>query len=403
VRRIWQRLRCGRKLDRAHPRGQGVKFFSLIWAGIRRNRGRSNLILAQVVIAFTLFGTLQGLNGAINKAVNATHADRLYVGSRLRFGSPLPIAVMSTVQSTPGVIAAAPRFQFGASWQKPDQGVPIVATDVDTFLSIYPEWQVAAAARLGMKQLQDGVIVGVTTLNTYHWQVGQRIVVQALAKKDGSPDWTFEIVGTYTDSEDENQSELLLANYRYINESVAAPQADTMAIAAVRIADPARASAVATAIDKRFLNSPNETLTQSEREAAEAQVASLGDINTVVHRVIGATFFVLLFATGALMMQSIRERTPEIAVLKTFGFSDRLVMVLILAETLTLCLFGAALGLEIAAHILPLARSLIGLVGIPRGVVMAGFGFAVALALAAGAIPAWRGLRLRVVDALANR
>jgi putative ABC transport system permease protein len=380
-----------------------LKFAALIWAGIRRNRGRSNLILLQVVIAFTLFGVLQGLNGAINKAVAATHADRLYVGSRQRFGTPLPIAIMSTVQSTPGIIASASRFQFGATWQKPDQQVPILATDVDSFLAVYPEWAVAPAARSAMKQQQDGAIVGVATMSKYHWQVGQRIVVQSLPKKDGSPDWTFDIVGTYVSADDPDSSPLLLTNYHYVNESLAPAQANTMAVAVIRIADPARAADVETAIDKHFRNSPNETLTQSELELAQSQVASIGDIDTVVHRVIGATFFVLLFATGALMMQSIRERTPELAVLKTFGFSDRLVMVLILAETLTLCVCGAAVGLGLASRILPLARNLIGLGTIPLGVVVTGFVFAVALALAAGAIPAWRGLRLRVVDALANR
>ena len=164
-----------------------MKFAALIWAGIRRNRGRSNLILLQVIIAFTLFGVLQGLNGAINKAVAATHADRLYVGSRQRFGTPLPIAIMSTVQSTPGVIASAARFQFGAVWQKPDQQVPIMATDIDAFLSVYPEMQVAPAGAPAMKQVQDGVIVGEATMTKYHWKIGQRIVVQSIVKKDGSP------------------------------------------------------------------------------------------------------------------------------------------------------------------------------------------------------------------------
>jgi putative ABC transport system permease protein len=378
-----------------------LKFLALIWGGIRRNRGRSILILLQVVIAFTLFGVLQGLNGAINKAVAASHADRLYVGSRQRFGTPLPIAIMSTVQTTPGVIASTYRSFLGATWQKPDQPVPVLATDVASFLAIYPEFQVSPAAGQGMKQQQDGAIVGVETARKYHWQIGQRVVLQSIPKKDGSPDWTFDIVGTYVNSEDPKSSDLLIANYHYINESIAQP--DTIALATVHIADPGRAADVGAAIDKHFLNSPNETLTQTERQAAEGQVASLGDIDTVVHRVIGATFFVLLFATGALMMQSIRDRTSELAVLKTLGFSDRLVMLLILVETVALCVGGAALGLGLASRILPLAGSLVGLVAIPLGVVITGFAFAMGLALAAGAIPAWRGLRLRVVDALANR
>ncbi len=380
-----------------------MKFISLIWAGIRRSRGRSILLLAQVVIAFTLFGVLQGLNGAINQALAATHADRLYVGSRLRFGSPLPIAIMSTVQGTPGVIASTYRFGFGATWQKPDQGVAVVVTDVDSFLSVYPEYEVAPAAHRAMSQTQDGAIVGLETLRKYHWQIGQHIVLQGLPQKSGSPNWTFDIVGTYVNSDDPQSSTALLANYRYFDESVGAQSADLIAVATIRIADPRRAADVEAAIDKHFANSPNETLTQSELEVAEANVASLGDLNVVVHRIIGATFFVLLFATGALMMQSIRERTPELAVLKTVGFSDRRVMMLILAETLALCVGGAAVGLAIASRILPLARALIGIGSIPLVVVVTGFACAVALALAGGSIPAWRGLRLRVVDALANR
>jgi putative ABC transport system permease protein len=112
---------------------------------------------------------------------------------------------------------------------------------------------------------------------------------------------------------------------------------------------------------------------------------------------------VLLFATGALMMQSIRERTPELAVLKTVGFSDRSVMLLILGETLVLCLAGAAIGLLLGTRLLPAAREEIGTVTVPPSVFVTGLAFAVVLALAGGAMAGWRGLRLRVVDALANR
>jgi putative ABC transport system permease protein len=160
---------------------------------------------------------------------------------------------------------------------------------------------------------------------------------------------------------------------------------------------------VEQAIDRQFANSLNETLTQSEQELVQSQVENLGDLDVAVHRVTAATFFVLLFATGALMMQSIRERTPELAVLKTVGYSSPLVMTLILAETLMLCVTGAALGLWIASRLLPLASSFTGLGSIPAIVIETGLACAVILALAAGSIPAWRGLRLRAVDALANR
>jgi putative ABC transport system permease protein len=384
--------------------GRDVKFLPLVWAGIWRKRGRTLLILAQVVIAFTLFGVLQGLNTAIKQAVASTHADRLYIGSRLRFGTPLPISILARLQATPGVTGVSYRFMFGGSYQKATQNVPIAATDLESFLSMYPELRSEPAQVLQeLTRTQDGAIVGVVTMRKYAWKVGQRITLQApLPRKNGSRDWTFQILGTYQDTEHPDQAVAILANYRYINQSQAG-QADTIAFATVHIADPTQAGQVQHAIDSQFANSANETLTQSEQELAQSQVENLGDLDVVVHRITAATFFVLLFATGALMMQSIRERTPELGVLKTVGFSSPLVMTLILSETLVLCVVGCVLGLWIASRLLPLARSFIGLGSLAPVVVAAGLGCAVVLALAAGSIPAWRGLRLRAVDALANR
>jgi putative ABC transport system permease protein len=381
-----------------------MKFLPLVWAGIWRKRGRTILILAQVVIAFTLFGVLQGLNTAIKQAVASTHADRLYTGSRLRFGTPLPISMVARLEATPGVTGVSYRFMFGGSYQKATQNIPIAATDLESYLSMYPELRSEPAQALQeLARTQDGAIVGIVTMNKYGWKVGQRITLQApLPRKNGSRDWSFRILGTYQDTEHPDQAVVILANYRYINQSQAG-QADTISFATVHIADPTQAAQVQQAIDRQFANSSNETLTQSEQELAQSQVENLGDLDVVVHRITAATFFVLLFATGALMMQSIRERTPELGVLKTVGFSSPLVMTLILSETLVLCVVGCVLGLWIASRLLPLASSFIGIGSLASAVVAAGLGCAVVLALAAGSIPAYRGLRLRAVDALANR
>ncbi len=387
-----------------------MKFIPLVWAGIWRKRSRSILIFLQVIVAFTLFGVLQGLTGAVNHAIASTHGDRLYVGSKLNLGFPIPISVVDWVERVPGVLRVAPRYQFGATYQRPQQGVGICATDVDSFLAVYPEDKVDPAQLRAMQQIQDGAIVGIGTMHKYGWKVGQRVTLQSspqeLQRRDGTNNWTFDIVGTWVDTEDENEdnSQLLITHYRYVNESLTTgPGRDTINLAVMRVADPARASAVEQAIDSHYANSSNETLTQSEQELVEAEVANFGDIGTVANRIVGATFFVLLFATGALMMQSIRERTPELAVLKTFGFSDRRVMALILAETLVMCLIGAAIGLWLGARLLPVAREQIGTVTVPPSVFAIGLACAVVLALAGGAAAAWRGLRLRVVDALANR
>jgi putative ABC transport system permease protein len=384
-----------------------MKFIPLIWAGLRRKLSRSILILAQVIIAFTLFGVLQGLTSGINHAIASTHPDRLYVGSKMNLGFPVPIAIVEWAKTIPGVIEVAPRYQFGATYQRPTQGVGICATDVDAFFAMYPEDAIDPAQQRAMRQVQDGVIVGIGTMHKYGWQVGQRVTLQSqLIRKDGTGNWTFDIVGTWKDAQDDNadDSQLLITHYTYVNESLPMGAGrDTMNLAVLRISDPARANVIEQKIDSQYTNSSNETLTQSEQELVEAEVSNFGDIDTVAHRIVGATLFVLLFATGALMMQSIRERTPELAVLKTIGFSDRSVMLLILGETLVLCLTGAAIGLLLGVRLLPVAHEEIGTVTVPPSVFATGLAFAVALALAGGAMAGWRGLRLRVVDALADR
>src|SRR6185437_8720701 len=167
----------------------------------------------------------------------------------------------------------------------------------------------------------------------------------------------------------------------------------------VRLVDPTQAGAVAQRIDAQFANSPNETKTESERQLAADSVKQIGDIGFVVRAIVGAVFFALLFSVGAVMMQSVRERTPELAVLKTLGFTDSGLMSLVLAESLTFCLVSAAIGLGLAALLFPVARRLIGFNVQAGPLMLAGFGLAVLLALVSGLPPAVRAMRLQVVDA----
>ncbi len=380
-----------------------MKFIPLIWAGIWRKRARSILILFQVLIAFTLFGILQGLNSGIKNAVANTHSDRLYVASRVTLGEPVPMSLGARLEGVPGTLGVSYRMQFAGSYQKASQNVPIIAVDPVAFIKMYPEVDVGTAQLTALTGNLSAALVGSETAHQFGWKAGDRVVLQSpLPRKDGSRSWTFDIVGTYSNRDNPGNAIGLLTNYRYVNESRAAGR-DTVMFFVVKIDDPAHAAQMAAKIDALSANSPNETLTQSEHELAQSQLSRIGDLDYIVHRIVAAAFAVLLFATGALMMQTIRERTPELAVLKTVGFGDPLVMVLILIETLVLCLAGAAIGLGVAARILPLARSFIGIGSVPVVVVLTGLLFAAILALAAGAIPAWRGLRLRVVDALADR
>jgi putative ABC transport system permease protein len=217
----------------------------------------------------------------------------------------------------------------------------------------------------------------------------------------GSTDWAFDIVGILSDSDIGGGRFIIVVNLAYLEEARALGKG-TVQHFNVAISDPKQAVAVADEIDRRFANSPQETKTESLQELAQANMQSIGDMNFLIRAIVAAALVALLFATATMMIQSVRERTLELAVLKTVGFTDRAVFVLILAEALLLCIAAAAFGLALATAILPLAaRFIVGLT-MPKIVLAIGLGFAAVVALISAAVPAVLAGRLRVATALAN-
>ncbi len=369
-----------------------------------RKRSRAVLMLLQIATAFVLFGVLQGLDTGVSEVIAESHADRLYVSSSVAVGDPLPMGLLARIRSVPGVEYVTERADFGGTYQSPQQPVSITTADAALLFKVYDEVKVAPAAVRALAADRTGAIVGDVSMRKFGWKVGERIVVASgLPKSDGSHDWVFDIVGVYDFPDHPENSAAIIANFAYLNESRLTGR-DHADMFVVKVDHPADADAVGLAIDNAFANSSNETHTQSEAELQAAQLQQLGDLDFIVHAIIGAVFFALLFATGALMMQAVRERVPELAVLKTVGFTDRGILALILAESVAFCIVAAAIGLGVSVFLLPLARQLFsGIRHMPDIVFVEGGACALALALIGASIPAWRGSRLEVVDALAGR
>jgi putative ABC transport system permease protein len=382
-----------------------MKFIPLILAGMLRKRARAVLMLLQMASAFLLFGLLQGFNGALKVAISQTHADRLYVASSVTVGDPLPLSMLPEIEATPGVEVVALRHAFGGFYQQPNQGIGGVAVVPEKFFDVYqddiivPKEQVQA-----LKNTRTGAIIGISSMEKYKLKIGDRITIKnRMKKQDGTTDWTFDIVGSYHNGPNNaGDAGAIFINYDYMNEARTA-QRDTVIMYALRINNAAKATEIGLAIDDKFANSPHGTHTQTESDLVQGQIQRIGDIDFIVNGVVAAVFFALLLATSALMMQSVRERVPELAILKTLGFSDERVMGIIIVEAVVFCLIAAAVGLWLSSVILPMARQQLGFnAKIPLYIVLAGFGFAALLALIGSAVPAWRGLRLKVVDALAD-
>lgn len=380
-----------------------MKFLPLIWAGIWRKPGRAVLTLLSVVNAFLLFGVLQGFASGLNHAVAETHADVLISLSRIST-EPLPVGQIAQIRMVQGVRAAMPMVPFISTYRTPTSIVPADAVDASQILAVDPGLTIPPSMIAALQRDRTGAIVSRLLASRFGWKVGDRVPLQALTvtNRDGSPTWPVDIVGIFSSSGGSLFKNAMLINFDYVDQG-RTNNAGTAPLFVIRIDDPNHAGQVAASIDKLFVNSAHETKTATVRQIAQNNLKQIGDIGLVINAIVAAVFFALLFSVGALMMQSVRERTPELAVLKTLGFTDRGLMGLILAESLTFCLVSAAIGLGLAAMLFPVARQLIGF-NIQAGPLMlVGFALAVALALISGLPPAIRAMRLQVVDALAGR
>jgi putative ABC transport system permease protein len=381
----------------------------LVWAQLFRKKTRTVLTLLSVVIAFLLFGLLQAVQAAFESGADAADAGRLLTTARYSIIEPLPMAHTRPIERVPGVVAVASADWFGAKYQNESNAFPVFAVDPTRYLDMYPEFTVAPAHREAFAKTRTGAIAGQRLVDRYGWKVGQKLPIasEIHAKTDGSLNWEFDLVGTL-DADDpavRGNTDMVLINVAYFDEARQLGRGKT-GWYIIRIGDPGQARTISAEIDRLFANSPDETKTQPEKEFAIGFAKQIGDIGALVTRILIAVFFTILILTGNTMAQAVRERIPELAVLKTLGFSDRMVTTLVLGEALLLLGLGAVLGMLGAVSVLPALNGRTGGRFPPLFVdagtwLLAGL-VAVGLALAIGLPPALRVGRLRIVDALAG-
>jgi putative ABC transport system permease protein len=398
VRRVLSR-RGVRRLSRIRL----VKYLPLIWSGIRRKPVRTALIFLQVCVAFALFGVLQGMKTGMDGAVADTPADVLYVAPAVYGEPPLPIADLSRLKSIPGVKAVAFNYDLLTYYQKPTQPVYVLAIPpIDLMRTMLPEeFSVRPKDFAALRKTRTGILITADIARKYGWHIGDRIpLISSTLQANGSGTWTFDIVGMATFHNGE-EGMWVFANYDYIDAARADGKGTVGHFYAIA-SDPKQAAAVSDAIDHAFANSATPTHTESFREFAQENLESLGDLNFAIRSILSAVLMALLFSVTAMMMQSVRERTPELAVLKTFGFGNRTVALLIAAESLVVCIAASLAGLALSWIAFPLAGKYVPGLSMPAIVVAFGILGAVLVALISVSLPGLRAARLNIIDALAE-
>jgi putative ABC transport system permease protein len=312
---------------------------------------------------------------------------------------------LKQIQAVPGVRTVTHWSYFGGFYQDVQNSLPVFAIDASTQFDVYPKIKIPAEQIEAMKRIRTGAIIDKEIAAKYGWKIGDRIPLQTSiwTRKDGSDTYPVDVVGIMDISAyNAGSFPAFYINYDYFDKARAFGNG-TVEYYVLSIADPRRGDGIAAAIDAKFANSGDETLTQTEQVFAQAQIKQVGDINLIANSIVGAALFTLLFLTGNTMMQSVRERIPELAVLKTLGFSDGKVLALILLEAICLCVFTALIGLGLARAAFLMMGSLFGALSPTALVLGTGSGIAILLAAVSGLPPAWRSTRINIVDALAGR
>jgi putative ABC transport system permease protein len=386
------------------PCGGYVKFLPLIWSALWRTPVRTALIFLQVTVAFALFGVLQGMKSGMDRAIANVRADVLYVGPAVYGGAPLPVAELSRLRSVPGVKTVSFNYGMLTFYQKPTQPVYVLSLPPsDLFRTIAPEKFIVQPKDIeALRKTPTGALITADIGKKYGWHIGDKVpLTSSTLQANGSATWTFDIVGmvTYRDREEANW---VFANYYYVDEARALNKGTVGHFYAI-VSDPKQAAAVSDAIDGAFANSANPTRTASFRELSQQSMQSLGDLNFAIRSILSAVLLALVFSTATMMMQTVRERTPELAVLKTLGFGNRTVFLLVAAESWLVCIPASLVGLALAWIAFPLAAKYMPGLSMPMVVVAFGILGAVLVALISVSVPGLRAARLNIVDALAGR
>jgi putative ABC transport system permease protein len=381
-----------------------VKYLPLVWKNLWRRKVRTIFTLACIFIAFLLFGLLMTIRAAFSLGVELAGMDRLVLIHKVSLIMPLPVAYQGRLRAVPGVTDVTHNSWFGGIYQDPSNFFAQIAVEPEPYMRIYPEFRLPPDQMTAWLADRQGAIAGRDLADRFGWEVGDRIPLQGTIwrPKTGTGDtWEFNLVGIYDGDQGVDKTQFFF-RYDYLDENRQFGEG-LVGWYVVKIDDPSRSLEMAQAFDDMFANSPEETKTTTEKGFVESFAAQIGDIGSIMIAILAAVLFTILLVVANTMAQSVRERTGELAVLKTLGFSNGAVLSLVLAESLFIALLGGLLGLGLAWVFVQQGDPTGGMLptfALPRRDLVTGAWLMLALGLLAGALPAAQAMRLRITDAL---
>ena len=367
-----------------------------ILRNICRKKTRMLLTMGSFAVALFLFGVLVTINSGFYAGVNVADAKRLMVKNRASVGMLLPFGYRERIKKIPGVKDLSCWFWFTGIYKDSKNFFVKFAVD-DNIIDIYPEFIIPPDQWEAYLKDRQGCILGRKLADRFGFKLGDRIPL----KSSLSGSWEFNVRAIYENSWHREDTGAMFFHHKLLAENL--PMLSRTLAYIVQVDDPARAQEIISSIDAEFANSADETLSETEQVSQSRYMAMFGNIKAILSCVGAVVFVTLLLVTGSTMAMAIRERSDEIGVMKTLGFSDPLILLLVLTESVACGLIGGGLGL-LLAKLYTLggdpSGGMLRTFYLPAPVMLAGLIIAAAVGLLSGIMPALGAMRLRIVDAL---
>src|SRR6266550_2328551 len=379
-----------------------MKFIGLILKSARRSKRRTALTMISVALAVFLFAALRAVLDGFDAVSAASSATRIVTIRSTSMIFSMPTTHAEAIKGTPGVRDVTWANWFGGIYKDPKNFFGQFAIEPESYLRIYPEIIISPEEKRAFLEDRTGCLVGDGLAKKYGWHVGDRIVLQPGIPTYGSLDYPFTIRGIYKAGSSAVDNQSMMFQWKYADER-SSPKGQVGWYVA-EVAHPDQAAQVASAIDQKFANSPYETKTDTEQAFSASFASMLGNINLLLGSVALAVVLTTLFVAGNTMAMSVRERTTEIAVMRTLGFPSATIFVLVVGEGLIVSIIGGLIGALLARAIvtpdLLQAGAFIPAFGVNNGNLVMGVALSAIIGVLAGLIPATMASRLRIVDAL---
>jgi putative ABC transport system permease protein len=380
-----------------------MKFLLLVLKSARRSRRRTALTALSVAIAVFLFASLRAVLDGFNAGAAGSSSSRIVTIRSTSLIFSMPETHLNRIRNTEGVSDVTYANWFGGIYKDPRNFFGQFAVDPVSYLRMYPEVQLSPEEKQAFIEDRTGCIVGDGLAQTYGFKVGDRIVLQVGIPVYGDQDYPFTIRGIYKAGGTAVDNQSMMFHWKYADER--ALQKGQIGWFTIKIDNPDRAADIARTIDQQFANTPYETKTDTEAQFMSSFASMFGNLNLLLGSIAAAVVTTTLFVAANTMAMSVRERTTEIAVMRTLGFPSRVIFLLIAGEGLLISIAGGVLGAVLAwlivnGQALGVSGGFVPVFGVSATNAGIGVLISIGIGIVAGLVPAVLASRLKIVDAL---